>query len=267
MMVRQPMDIDPHAPVLVIDIGNTAMHIATWDAGLLKSPLSISVDDDGAFDEGFRAHADALPLGNPAAVVVGSVVPAALERVRHYVSRRIDKQALVVGDNLPLPMDVEVEDRRAIGVDRVCAAAAAYEKLQHSCVVVDFGTAVTVDLVDDEGTLLGGAILPGLRLQLRALHEHTAQLPLTEPGIPQLAYGRNTVEAIQVGVCRGLAGAVRGIVEGYATSLNHWPQVLGTGGDVTFMAPHCDFLDTLVKDLTLTGIGLAYSKHLAERGA
>lgn len=266
-MIAKPTDFDPGAAVVLIDIGNTALHIATWEAGRIKSPLSVSVDDDGAFDDGFRAHADAMPQGNPAAVVVGSVVPEALERIRRYVFQRIEKQALVVGDNLPFPMDVEVEDRRAIGVDRVCAAAAAYEKLQHACVVVDFGTAVTVDLVDDEGTLCGGAILPGVRLQLRALHEHTAQLPLVEPGIPPLAYGRNTAEAIQVGVCRGLAGAVRGIVEGYATSLNHWPQVLGTGGDVTFLAPHCDFLDTLVKDLTLTGIGLAYSKHMAERGA
>jgi type III pantothenate kinase len=164
-------------------------------------------------------------------------------------------------------MDVGVKDKRAIGVDRVCEAAAAYDKLQTGCTVVSFGTAVTVDLVDDDGTLLGGAILPGLRMQLRALHENTAALPEVQPGIPELPYGRDTTEAIQNGVCRGLTGAVRGLVEAYATHLNRWPHVVATGGDVAFLAPHCDFLDTIVSDLTLRGIGLAYDKHLAEQGA
>ncbi|MEK6674413.1 MAG: type III pantothenate kinase, partial [Planctomycetota bacterium] len=132
---------------------------------------------------------------------------------------------------------------------------------------VDFGTAVTVDLVDDEGTLLGGAILPGLRMQFRALHSNTAQLPEVEPGFPESPYGRNTTEAIQTGVCRGLIGAVRGLVESYATSLNRWPQVVATGGDLEFLAPHCDFLDTMVTHLALRGVGLAYAKHLSAMGA
>jgi pantothenate kinase type III len=92
-------------------------------------------------------------------------------------------------------------------------------------------------------------------------------LPQASPGFPELPYGRNTIEAIQTGVCRGLAGAVRGIVEGYATHLHRWPQVVATGGDSALMTPHCDFIDTWVSDLTLRGIGLAYDKHLAALGA
>jgi len=125
---------------------------------------------------------------------------------------------------------------------------------------------VTVDLVSDEGSLLGGAILPGVRVQLAALHEHTALLPIVEPAFPQDPIGRGTVEAMQNGVCRGLAGAVRGLVEAYATALNHWPQTVATGGDAVFMAPHCDFLDNVVADLCLRGVGLAYTKHLAAMG-
>lgn len=266
-MTYRPPPFDPDAPVVVVDIGNTSIHMATWHAGRVKTPLAVPTDDQAAFDEGFEAHARALPRGRPAAIVISSVVPPVLERMRTQLTARMDQEPLVVGETIPLPLDVRVDDSAAIGVDRVCAAGAAYEKLQTACVVVDFGTAVTVDLIDDEGTFLGGAILPGLTMQLRALHEYTAQLPLAAVEMPPLVYGRNTVEAIQVGVGRGLAGAVRGIVEGYATSLNRWPQVIATGGDAAFMAPHCDFLDTLVKDLTLTGIGLAYTKHLAAQGA
>jgi pantothenate kinase type III len=71
---------------------------------------------------------------------------------------------------------------------------------------------------------------------------------------------------MQTGVCRGLAGAVRGLVEAYAASLGHWPQVVATGGDLPLMGPHCDFLDTQVSHLTLRGIGLAYTAYLADCG-
>ena len=89
--------------------------------------------------------------------------------------------------------------------------------------------------------------MPGLKMQLCALNEHTAVLPEVEPAMPELPYGRNTIEAMQAGVCRGLIGAVRALVEGYAASLNRWPQVIATGGDLKLIAPHCDFLDTLVE--------------------
>ena len=233
----------------------------------MKTPLFAATDDQAAFEKAYAAHAEAAPKGRPAATVVGSVVPEALERIKAHVFAQQDKETLVVGETLPLPIDVGVTDSRAIGVDRVCAAAAAFEKLQTGCTIVDFGTAVTVDLVDDDGTLLGGAILPGVAMQLRALHEYTAALPEVEPGIPELPFGRDTTEAMQNGVCRGVAGAVRGLVEGFAAHLNHWPQVVATGGDVTLLAPQCDFLDAMVRDLALRGIGLAYTKHLAEMGA
>ncbi len=103
-------------------------------------------------------------------------------------------------------------------------------------------------------------------VQCRALHEHTACLPEVTATIPELPYGRDTTDAIRAGVCRGLTGAVRGLVEGYATSLNRWPHVVATGGGIELLAPLCDFVDSLVPDLTLRGVGLAYQKHLSEMG-
>jgi type III pantothenate kinase len=229
--------------------------------------LSVPTREPLAFEDALDAQIQSAPKGRPAAAIIGSVVPDALERVRGRVSDRLDQEALVIGDTIPLPMDVDVTDKKAIGVDRVCEAFAAYDRLQAACTVVGFGTCVTIDLIDDEGTLRGGAILPGMRMQLAAMHEHTAVLPEASPGVPALPYGRNTVEAMQTGVVRGLTGAVRGIVEGYATHLNRWPQVVATGGDAPFFQPHCDFIDTFVSNLVLRGVGLAYSKHLAELGA
>lgn len=265
-MIHRIPAYDPNAPVIVVDIGNTDTTVATWQSDKLCASLSVPTRDEGAFHDAYTGHLEAVPKKRVGATIIGSVVPAALERVCEYVRGCQDKVALVVGASIPWPIDLGVTDQEAIGADRVCAAAAAFERLQTGCTVVDFGTAVTVDLVDDDGMLRGGAILPGIRMQLRALHDHTALLPEVQVGVPELPYGRNTTEAIQTGVCRGLAGAVRGIVEGYATSLNQWPQVIATGGDVAFMAPHCNYLDTVMEDLTLAGIALAYTKHVESMG-
>ncbi len=262
-MIYKVPPFDPDAPIIVIDIGNTTVTLATWQSDRLNASLSVPTTDQTAFSEAYSAHLDSSDRGSIGATVIASVVPEALERIREFIDGRQDKEPLVVGESVPLPIDVKVADPRLIGVDRVCAAAAAFDKLERGCTVVDFGSAVTVDLIDDDGVLLGGAIMPGIKMQLRALHEFTSALPAVEPGIPEQPYGRDTEEAMQTGVCRGMAGAVRAIVEGYASHLNHWPDVIATGGDVEFVAPHCDFLDTLVANLTLHGLGVAYRKHIA----
>lgn len=265
-MIKLP-PYDPDAPVIVIDVGNTNTKVATWHANDLKTVLSVPTGDGTAFEESYTAHRQAAGRQHHAATVIGSVVPEALNRIRAHVIAIEGREPLVVGETLPFPIDLEVKDRKTVGVDRVCQAAAAFDRVQTDCTIVSFGTAVTIDLVNVDGNFLGGAILPGVAMQLRALHEFTAALPLVEPAIPKLSYGTNTQEAIQTGVCRGLVGAVRGIVEGYASHLNRWPQVVATGGDAELLMPLCDFIDTWTTDLTLRGIGLAYTNHLAALGA
>jgi len=263
-MIRIPQ-VDPDAPAIVINVGNSNITMATWFADQVKTPLTSPSGSEAEFLKSFDAHLSGLPQKSPPPIVVASVVPEILAWIRTHVSQRLDRDVLVIGDKVPIPIDMDVEDPSAIGVDRVCAATAAYEKLQSACVVVDFGTAVTVNLVSDDGVLLGGAILPGPRLQLAALHEHTAQLPSVPAVVPDALVGRNTREAMQNGVCRGVAGAVRNLVESYASELNRWPQVVATGGDLDMMLPLCDFIDTPVAHLTLRGIGLAYQKYLTVR--
>ena len=266
-MIQPIYEVDIDAPIVLIEIGNTTVKLATWFEDDVKTPLVVPVSDAGAFDEAYTAHLDGMSSKVPPATVIGSVVPEVLERVRGYVRDRLDRNALVVGERVSLPIDVGVSDAKAIGVDRVCAAAAAYDKIEGACAIVDIGTAITVDLVDDEGTLVGGAILPGIHMQLRALHEFTAQLPQVEPALPELAYGRDTTEAMQLGVCRGVIGAVRELIEGYASATNRWPQVVATGGGLELISPALTFVDTMVEHLSLRGLGLAYRKHMEVSGA
>ena len=265
-MIYQVPEHDPDAPILVIDIGNSTISLATASNGELGVPVHVPGDDESAFTEAHAAHIDAMKADSPAACVVASVVPDVLQRVRQYLATQHRLEPLVVGDHIALPIDVAVSDRSAIGTDRVCAAAAVFDQVETTCIVIDFGSAVTVDLIDETGTLRGGAILPGLRMQLRALHEFTAQLPQVLPAFPKAAIGGDTIKAMQTGVCRGVVGAVRALVEAYAGELGSWPQIIATGGDVELLAPHCDFIDTLVPHLTLRGIVIAYRKHMSAPG-
>jgi type III pantothenate kinase len=248
--------------LLVLDIGNSAVHLGVWSDSRVSDVQRFTHEDGTGLDQALGSLAGNIQNVEPVAAVIASVAPAVLERVVAAVDRLTTLKPLTVGRDIPLPLAVAVKNPKTVGVDRLCAAAAAYHRVQGRCAVVDFGTAITVDLVDDEGVFQGGAILPGLALQARALAEFTAALPSVVPEYPADPVGRDTTEAIRSGICHGAVGAVRNIVEQIATRLNAWPFVVATGGDLALVAPHCDFIDAAVTDLCLAGVGLAYVKHL-----
>jgi len=257
-----PSDKEEPVGLAVLDVGNTSMHVGVWTD---RSVVDVSHLESGNWMElrqaleGLRSNPQHARL---VAAVVACVVPDALDAVEAAVYDALDLRVQVVGRDVPLPLKVALNRPEAVGADRVCSAAAAYEKVQGMCTVVDFGTAVTIDLVDESGVFAGGAILPGLRLQALALGNHTAALPVVAMEFPHHAVGKDTAEAIQSGICHGLVGAVRNLVEEYASGLNRWPYVVATGGDAKMMIEHCDFIDAAVTDLCLRGVGVAYVKHL-----
>jgi len=261
-MQKNNADRPGSSPLIVIDVGNTSTALGMWDNMRVMGAVQIPTLDEERFTGVFQDLSAGFPGGVPAAVAIASVVPDVLRTIRSFLRRIEGLKVAVIGQDTDLPIPVAVLAPERVGVDRVCAAAAAYERIGQVCTVIDFGTAVTVDLVDDSGTFLGGAILPGAGLQARALADGTAALPQVCPSPPEHAVGRDTEEAIRSGIHYGLAGAVRGIVEQYATQLNQWPQVVATGGELAQLLELCDFIDTPVSDLTLLGVGLAYVKHL-----
>ena len=252
--------------VVVIDIGNTSIAVGAWDDGQVSQVSRTPTWDGRAFAAAFDCICGSLHQGRPTAIVVGSVVPAALDRVVACVKETAGLDARIVGADVALPIDVDLQSPETVGVDRVCCAAAAFDRVRQACIVVDFGSAVTVDVVGDDGRFLGGAILPGARMQARALSEFAAKLPRAEVRFPSGPIGRDTISAIQSGICHGIVGAVRGIVEAVATDVGKWPQVVGTGGDLAMFTPHCDFLDSAVPDLCLMGIGLAWIRQTGKSG-
>jgi type III pantothenate kinase len=176
------------------------------------------------------------------------------------------RRVVWVGKDLELPIPVLTDESEHTGVDRVLNIAAAYEQMGKACVVVDAGTAVTVDVCDDQGRFLGGAIAPGVKLQLDALHAKTAQLPAVRFTAPTEPFGKSTQQAILHGVYHGIRGMVKELVENYATELGQWPDVIATGGDAAGLFTDWELIHAIAPNLTLYGIALTYTEHHIKHG-
>jgi type III pantothenate kinase len=250
--------------VLACDVGNTAIHLAGVK-GQAVTPV-------GTVPNGKMAGLGELLAGmwseipSPKKLVACSVNPKALEALE-AAAEPLGVPVLVIGRDLPLPIDTDLPDPSAVGVDRLCAAVAAFDRLGVACVVADFGTAITVDCVNDAGVFLGGAIMPGLAMSAKQLHAETAQLPEVRIDQPDWVIGKDTRQAIVGGLVFSARGALRHLVEAYATQLGHWPIVIATGGDAKVVCGDLqtsDLVQAVVEDLVLRGVAAAYYKTLVK---
>ena len=250
--------------LVVVDVGNSRCAVAAWREEKLSEGVRLPLAPIEPVLGHIRDAWNALPAKRRGAIVAGSVNPAAFKQLDVGLAGTGGGTPLLVGRDLPLPMNADLPAPERVGTDRLCVAAAAFARLKTACVVADFGTAVTIDLVADNNVFLGGTILPGLRLAARALHEHTAQLPLVEIDAATETLGKDTASAIRNGVFAMLVGALREITERYATQIGRWPPLVLTGGDASAIAPACDFVDHVWNDLALEGLVIAYQKRFAE---
>lgn len=246
--------------LLVLNLGNSRLAMGLFQAGELSDVKRIAIADES---EWAAAIGDSWKIiaNRDAAVVAASVNPALDGELERAVDQATGRRVVWVGKDLDLPINVLTDDPSKTGIDRILNIAAAYEQLGTACAVVDAGTALTIDLCNDAGEFLGGAIAPGASVMLEALREKTAQLPLVQLVQPQEAWGSNTEQAILHGVFHGIRGMVKELVENYATALGQWPEVIATGGDAQKLFGGWEVVHAVSPDLTLYGIALAYTNH------
>lgn len=245
----------PAKAVLAIDVGNSRVSMACVSNENVSQVLRFGPADPAAGD---AMEEICTRQPTPQCIVACSVNSANLDIVAAAARDRLDRELLVVGQDLPLPIQTDLPQPQRVGTDRLCAAAMAYHRLRQACVVADFGTAVTIDCVSQEGVFLGGAILPGLGMGADALARGTAALPRVALARPDWVFGKDTAQAIVGGLVYGARGALRELAEAYATALGSWPQLILTGGDAELVGKGCDFVDSIVPDLALMGVALAY---------
>jgi len=247
--------------LVALNVGNTRLAIGTFVAGELDSVERIALEDRASWTKAIEAAWETIKDREHPAVAGASVNPPGMQIVEHVISESIHQTIEWAGRNLDVPIKVLTDEPAKTGIDRVLNVAAAYEQLQRACVVIDAGTAVTVNVCNDLGEFLGGSISPGVSMQLEALHRRTASLPRVKFEAPTTPFARNTSDAINHGVYHGVRGMVKELIELYATELGHWPEVIATGGDAQALFEGWELINGISPDLTLYGVALAYAEH------
>lgn len=243
--------------LLAISIGNTRTRLGTFLDGKLAATQTLNnqLSDKDWADRLKEAHAP-LADTDDSLTIMASVNPPVAERLTAILSHPLGLTPNRVEQDLAIPIGRQLDRECLVGDDRLLNAAAAYDVLKQACVIVDAGTAVTVDYVDGAGTFHGGAIAPGAGMMLASLHEHTAQLPEVTLAKPEEPIGHNTAEAMRTAAYHGIRGMVRELVEQYATVAGSYPIVIATGGDAELLFKDDEFFDRIAPDLTVMGIVL-----------
>ena len=242
--------------LIAINIGNTRTQVGAVVDGEVMDVVACDPQDAAMLTDAVRIANAELVDKTQRVAMVASVNSEGEDVIDQVVRETIKARTTYAHRDVPIPIGLKLDPEAIVGVDRLVNAAAAYDVLKQSCVVVDAGTAVTVDFVDGAGTFHGGAIVPGARLMMRSLQKHTSQLPEVEPAAPIEPIGHNTVEAMRTGVYYGLRGMVRELVEQFAQVAGTFPLVVATGGDAEWLFEDFDLLDRLVPDLTLRGLAV-----------
>jgi type III pantothenate kinase len=248
-------------PATVFDVGNTRLKWAHVEAGKVVGRGSVPWETAGDW----RPHVDRLGFRCGAADeawIVAGVHPDRRGMLALWL-REHGAEPYVLESYTQLPLTVVLDEPGKVGIDRLLDAVAANSRRPAgaAAVIVDAGSAITVDLVDETGVFRGGAILPGLRLMAAALHEHTAQLPQVDVTELVAPPGRCTVEAIRVGISQTVIGGVRRIVDAYRRRHRGELQVFVTGGDGPILNSEDPPLGELWPDMTLMGILLSAQTH------
>jgi type III pantothenate kinase len=258
--------------IIAIDIGNTNITIGLFLDGRQESIKSIPGGSAAKLTKCLKSAWEKIPFAGSSTegrrdgvIVVSSVKPVWMTLIEQIAERELDEEIHLIGKDVPLPMTLDVDEPDKVGTDRVVSASAAYAVVEDAVVVADFGTAVTIDLVDQDGVFRGGAICPGFEISAKALRDNTAQLPDIKVTRPTGPYGRNTVEAINCGLYYSIVGALQEIIRRYAQEIGKWPQTVITGSGAKTIQADCEFIDNYVPNLVVKGIVLAYQKYLAEK--
>ncbi|MCZ7528151.1 MAG: type III pantothenate kinase [Acidimicrobiia bacterium] len=252
--------------LLAVDVGNTQTVVGLFNGNELADHWRIATVSERTSDElalliqqflGFHGFSfDAQVTG----VAISSVVPRVTAALREMTEKYFGFHPLVVEPGVRTGMPILYDNPKEVGADRIANAVGAYDLYGGPSVVVDFGTATTLDAVSAKGEYLGGAIFPGIEVSMEALFGRAAGLRRVELVPPKHVIGKSTVESIQSGALYGFTGQVDGLVERFVAELGE-SSIVATGGLAEMIAPFSRTIQHHEPWLTLHGLRIVFERN------
>jgi type III pantothenate kinase len=260
--------------LLAIDVGNTNIVLGVFDRDTLVHSWRLQTlrertsDELGLLVDGLFAHYH-LDAARIHGVILGSVVPPLTGTIRAMVERYFGVSALNVEPAVNTGMPILYDNPSEVGADRIVNGVAAWERFGSAggrpMVVVDFGTATTLDAISANGEYLGGAICPGVTISADALFQRAARLPRIDVRKPSRVVGRTTVGAMESGLFYGYVGMVEGLVRRMDAELGGNAICVATGGLADVISPETSLIHHVDADLTLHGLRIVWERNQPRR--
>ena len=252
--------------LLAIDIGNTNIVIGCIHRDKIMFEARIATDRTRTSDQyGVEIknmlEAYGARVGDICDCIISSVVPPVFNSVCTGVIKVIGKQPIVVGPGLKTGLNIQMEVPSQVGSDRIVIAVAALAEYCPPLILMDLGTATTIEVVAPGSVYLGGVIIPGVKVSVDALTSRAAQLPGISLDRPRQVIGKNTVDCMRSGIMYGTAAMIDGMVERMEAELGRSCTLVATGGMAQFITPLCRREIILEKDLLLKGLNVIYKKN------
>ncbi len=252
--------------LLAIDIGNTNLTLGCIQDDQILFEARIATDrlrtsDQYGVEIKNMLETFGVQIGQIEDCIISSVVPPVFNSVRTGVIKVIGKQPMVVGPGIKTGLNIRMDDPASVGSDRIVIAVAALAEYEPPLLLLDLGTATTIEVVEPGNAYLGGVIIPGVRISVDALTQRAAQLPGISLDRPRHVVGKNTVDCMRSGIMYGTAAMIDGMLERLEEELGHSCTAVATGGMAQFVIPLCKREIALEKDLLLKGMNILYKKN------
>ena len=252
--------------LLAIDIGNTNIVIGCIQDDEINFTARIATDYNRTSDQygvEIKSILEAYGIRREdiSDCIISSVVPPVFNSVSTGVVKVIGKQPMVVGPGLKTGLDIQVDNPSQVGSDRVVIAVAALAEYEAPLILMDLGTATTLEVVLPPKTYIGGVIFPGVKLSLDALTNRAAQLPGISLDQPKHVIGKNTVDCMRSGMMYGTAAMLDGVIDRMEEEIGCKCTLIATGGMAQFITPLCKREIILEKNLLMKGLNLIYKKN------
>ena len=252
--------------LLAIDIGNTNIVIGCMKDDEIVFKARIATDrlrtsDQYGVEIKNMIEAFGVNLKEIDDCIISSVVPPVFNSVRTGVLKIIGKQPMVVSPGLKTGLNIHVDVPSQVGSDRIVIAVAALAEYEAPLILMDLGTATTIEVVEPDNRYVGGVIFPGVMVSLDALTSRAAQLPGISLDKPKAVIGKNTVDCMRSGMMYGTAAMLDGLIERIEEELGHQCTIVATGGLAKFITPLCKREIILERDLLLKGLNIIYKKN------